>query len=394
VRDPEKAVGSAGCGEYFRLRRPGRHARELLIKLALSARLGRTHNKMERRLKIMKRFAVIAAMLLACTALFSQTIDTPLAIVKLTKQKVITVKQAKSSIEKLEASAGRKLTLEERKQYLDSLIAETLIEQAAERDKITVPETEFASRLQTYRASLGPQVTDAQFETALKAQGMTLDDFKTQLRKQLITEKYILAKKQPLFASVKAPSEDEIKTFYDTYSAQFVRPDTVRFNYILVETVGKTAADKSKAKELIDGLAKQIGKNASKFDELMIKSATANAGYKGGDFGYLPKNNPQGQALLGTSVGVPFTLKVGEISDVLESSVGFYIIKLTEVLGQKFLDLSDPVQPGVSMSLREYIRNQIGQTKQQQVLQAAVGQIMAELKTSDTVTVYEKNLNW
>jgi parvulin-like peptidyl-prolyl isomerase len=342
----------------------------------------------------MKRFALIAILFLPCVSLFPQAIDQPIAIVKLTKQKVITVKQVRQGAEKLEAASGRKLTLDERKQYLDSLITEALIEQAAERDKIAVSDAEFNARLQNYKNMVGPNTTDEQFEATLKAQGSNLEEFKTQLRKKLLTEKYITTKKQPLFAAIKDPSEDEIKAFFATYSAQFVRPDTVRFNYILTETSNKSDADKAKAKDLIDGLAKQINHDSTKFDEAMIKSAVTGSGYKGGDFGYLPKNNQQGQALLGQSFLVPFSLKVGEVSDVLESSMGYYILKVTEILGQKFLTLTDPVQPGAAISLHDYIKGTITQQHQQQVLQTAVAQINAELRTADTVTVFDKYLNW
>jgi parvulin-like peptidyl-prolyl isomerase len=341
----------------------------------------------------MKRFALILAMLLPCISMFPQAIDQNLAFVQLlNKRKVITVKQVRQDVEKLEAASGRKLTLDERKQYLNSQITEALIEQAAERDKITVSDAEFNTRLQGYRNMVGPSATDEQFEAALKAQGSTLDEFKTKLRKQLVTEKYITTKKQALFSAIKDPTEDEIGAFFTTYSAQFVRPDTVRFNYVLTDTTGN--ADKAKAKELIDSLAKQINHDPAKFDEIMMKSAVAGSGYKGGDFGYLPKNNQQGQNLLGKSFLVPFSLKVGEVSDVLESSMGYYILKVTEILGQKFLTLADAVQPGAAMNLHDYIKGTIAQQRQQQILQKAVAEINTELRTPDTVTVFEQYLNW
>ena len=71
----------------------------------------------------MKRSLAAAAFSLVCAAAFAQTaIDKPAATLKLTKQEVISVRQLKADVERIEAAIGQKLPLEKRKELLVSKI--------------------------------------------------------------------------------------------------------------------------------------------------------------------------------------------------------------------------------------------------------------------------------
>ena len=78
------------------------------------------------------RFTLICCMLMVSAAsVFAQSDLQVLAVIKLNKSESITVKQLKTRVGVYEKQAGRVLTVDERKQTLDALISEKLINQAA-----------------------------------------------------------------------------------------------------------------------------------------------------------------------------------------------------------------------------------------------------------------------
>ena len=90
-------------------------------------------------------------------------IDKTVATVRLTRSEIITVLQLRKQIDPLETQVKRQLTREERKLVLDGLIAKSLIEQAATRDKVYASDAEVTARLdqmkKTAAQSLGSGAT-------------------------------------------------------------------------------------------------------------------------------------------------------------------------------------------------------------------------------------------
>jgi parvulin-like peptidyl-prolyl isomerase len=332
---------------------------------------------------------------------FAQTDLQPVAIVRLTKSEPITVKQLKVEVEKMEKQAGRSLTSAERKQVLDVMINEKLAIQAAERDRITVSENELNQQIQQLRTNMaqaaGRQPTEAEFATAVRNEtGLEMPAFRDQVRRQYLVQKYLMSKKQNLLESAKAPTEDEIVTFYNNAKSQFVRPETVRLSMILVP-FGANAADRTKARDLANRLVQEIGSNAAKFDEAVMKGQSPGSGYQSGS-SYLPRT-PQAQQTLGQElINVAFSLKQGEISRLVESPQGYHILKVTETYDVKILNLDDVISPDSRVTVRNYINQGLGQQRQQAVIDRAQQELINELRVGsdrkETFQVFENNLKW
>jgi parvulin-like peptidyl-prolyl isomerase len=348
----------------------------------------------------MKRFIGVVFCLLLSGGLFAQTDTRPAAEVRLirTKAEVITVAQLKTAVETQEKTLGYSLTQEQRRQLLDTMIDEKLILQAAERDRVTISELELEQGIQVLKnqltSQLGRAPTDAEFASTVRSQlGMEMPAFRVQLRQRLLLEKYITSKKETLLRTFKEPTETEIATAYAVNKAQFIRPDTVRFSLIMVPIT--SAAEKPKAKELADRLIRDIGSNASKFDEAVMRGqSTSSAGYRAGDGGYLPLNSQARQMLGADFINTAFSLKQGEVSKLIESASGYYIIKITEMYSQKFLTLDDILQLGSRVTVRQYISVNLAQEKQQALFDKAVQELTAELRAGSPFQIYENNIVW
>ena len=329
---------------------------------------------------------------------FAQADHQPAAIIKLTKTEPITVKQLKAEVQKLETQAKRSLSVDERSQVLDIMINERLALQAADRDKVSITDNEVNQQILQLRSTMAAQLkrqpTDAEFESAVKNEtGQTVAEYKDQLRRQMTVQKFVLTKKRATFEGIKAPTEDEIKGEYELNKAKFLRPETVRFTMIYIP-IEPGANGKANAKAIADRLVKEIGSSGSKFDEVVLKGQVAGADYKAGEGGFLPKT-AEAQRVVGAEfLNTAFALKIGEVSRLLENPQSFQLIKVTEVYGQKMLELGDLYQLGARATVREYLGNRMLQFRQEKAVDTATKEIVDELRKGNTFQVFEKNINW
>jgi parvulin-like peptidyl-prolyl isomerase len=348
----------------------------------------------------MKRIVGLLILGVIVTALgFAQADLQPVAIVRLTKSEPITVKQYRTEVEKLEAQAGRLLSRDERRQVLDVMINSKLLMQAAERDRITVSDNELNQQLQQMRSSMaqsiGRQPTDTEFAQAVRNEtGLELPAFREELRKELLTQKYLMEKKGATLNALKPPTEQEILNMYALNRAQLVRPESVRISMISVPF--ENATSKTRAKEIADRLVRDIGTNPARFDEAILKGKplNPNADYTAGDAGYLPRN-PQAQQLVGQDfMNAAFSLKQGEVSRLIETRQAYQIIKITETYGQKNLELDDIFELGTPYTVRDYIGNTLLQEAQQTLLAKVTQELVTELRAGNPFQIIEANVNW
>ena len=349
----------------------------------------------------MKRIFFVFLTLLTAVSGFSQSQLQPVATVNLTRTEAITVGQLRAEVDKMGTAANRTLTREERRQVLDVMINERLVLQAAERDRVSVTENEVNAQIQELRTAmaqqLGRQPTDAQFAQAIREEmGMEMAAFREQLRRQMIVQKYLLHRKGDMINNISRPTDAEILAEYNLRRTELVRPETIRFSMIQVP-YGADAASRTRARTLADSLLREIGNDPSKFDEVSARSVSPNSGFQAGDAGYLPRN-AEARAVVGQAfMDVAFTLRQGQVSRLIEGVSGFQIIKVTENYSEKRLELTDPVQPGTRITVREYIGQFLLTQRQQAILAQASQELVEELRgpaNRRTFTVMENNLNW
>jgi peptidyl-prolyl cis-trans isomerase C len=110
-------------------------------------------------------------------------------------------------------------------------------------------------------------------------------------------------------------SDEQIKKWYSENLSDLMQPETVRARHILVK-------DEKTAKK-VQGLLK---KKDAKFEELAAEySIEPGAKESGGDLNYFAKGQ-----MVPEFEKVAFSLKVGEISDIVKTQFGYHIIKLED----------------------------------------------------------------
>ena len=123
--------------------------------------------------------------------------------------------------------------------------------------------------------------------------------------------------------------DKEIKDFYDANSAKFQGDEQRHASHILIGIGGGSDKEKTAAKEKAAGILAELKKNPKQFAELAKKYSQDPSGAKGGDLGTFGRG-----AMVKPFDDAVFSMKVNQISDLVESEFGYHIIRLDGISGQ------------------------------------------------------------
>lgn len=359
----------------------------------------------------MKRNILLSVFLVATMcSVFAQNNLQPLATIKVNKSETITLGQLKSRVEVYQRQSGASsFTLEQKKEVLDVMIEERLLVQKAIKSGTTVTDSELDQYFcGTLSNMAGKEVTEREFGELVQTEtgktfdqfmkeqvGMTVSEYKNFLKSQLIAQRYVMSVKQKEIEGTTV-SDAEVRDAYEINKSAFVQSDTMKMFLVLVPKNGDNAAAKSLATSLYndykskkvttDGLTKQM-ESSKKFQAGTIyvsKSATA-AAQLGIDYATLLEM---------------FKKSKGFVSEVSETDVDYQFYTILDKYDAKMLGLSDPVSPGQSVTIYEYVKNNLLSEKRNMVFQQALETITKELKVpanykmEKSGAALDKLLNW
>lgn len=125
-------------------------------------------------------------------------------------------------------------------------------------------------------------------------------------------------------------SEEELRKYYAENAARYSTPEERRASHILIKAERVApATEREKAKAKASALQAEAKKNPDRFAELAKKnSEDPGSAAQGGDLDFFARG-----AMTKPFEDAAFSMKAGEISDVIESDFGYHVIKLAEVRG-------------------------------------------------------------
>ena len=135
--------------------------------------------------------------------------------------------------------------------------------------------------------------------------------------------RYVLIEPGQLVSKVNIP-QSELESTYNQHLNSFKVPERVQISQILFKTMGKTDAEMAEIRKRAADVDAQAKKGA-KFEDLAKKYSEDPTKDKGGDTGWIV----HGQAMPELEK-VAFSLPKGEVSDVIQTQIGIYIIKVTD----------------------------------------------------------------
>ena len=204
---------------------------------------------------------------------------------------------------------------------LRDLIDQQLLLQTA-KDKGLNADTELIKRLDDMRKQMNLTSMD-ELEKAAKEQGVPFEDFKQNLKNQLLTQLVIRNEVQP---KIQVTKEEE-KKYYEAHQKDFEHPERVRLSEILVSTEKVEPGDQAgmaAAAQKAQQLVEQVRSGAA-FDAVAKSNSGGPTAAQGGDLGYFQRGT-----LAKELEDKAFALKAGQTTDVVRTKQGFLILQVTE----------------------------------------------------------------
>lgn len=213
-----------------------------------------------------------------------------------------------------------------KQQILNSLIEEKLIYAQAELDSIIVTEDEIDQRIDYQIKVLTQQLGSvANIE---KQYGMSIDRIRRELRDDVKKNVMVQRLQEKNFGNLTV-TYPELEEFFNTYKDSLgMIPEKVTI-YHIFQNPKASERIKKKFKEKAHAILDSI-KAGADFSELAKKySEDPGSASAGGDLGFVKKGvfYPEFES-------VAFRLKEGELSEVVETPVGYHIIQLLERRGE------------------------------------------------------------
>lgn len=204
---------------------------------------------------------------------------------------------------------------------LDELIDRRIQLQLARRLRITISDAAVASRLQELRRDYG-LASEAALEGAVRERFlMSLDEFRDRLREDMQIQTLFY---REVFSRTQA-YEDEVEQFLKSQE-QISSAREYHLRHIMV-TVAADGSDLDEKRELIVSVHARLTAGGD-FSELAVRVSDDDSAAAGGDLGY----RKEGQLPEAFLIEV-HNLSPGDISEPINTSRGFHLLKLEAVRG-------------------------------------------------------------
>ncbi len=259
---------------------------------------------------------------------------------------------------------------------LDELINNEILLERASKMNLIATDAEVEDK---FTESKSPY-TEEEFQKKLHDTGLTVDDLKNDIRRQLSVQKLL---NREVIAKISITDQD-VTDFYNKNRAQFnvAEPQYHIAQIVVTPHPDPSVHNRKNDKATNDGEAKrkvlllqQKLASGADFGQLAMDYSEDSTATTGGDLGFVPESalNRSDPALK----KLVLSMKPGEVSQAIGNAGGYRILKMIakESAGQR--ELSDPQ---VQQSVRDMMRN-----RKEQLLRSAY---MIEARDDSHVTNY------
>jgi len=260
--------------------------------------------------------------------------------------------QLRDDVKQQDPANADKLFAEREKDVLRDLVDQQLLLEKGKDLGIT-GDTDLIKRLDQMRKDMKLETME-ELEKAATAQGISYEDFKQNMRNQIITQK-VIGEEVGSHLSI---TKDEEQQFYDEHKSELEQPESIKLSEILIAPQKPTLDKSGKPAPGADGAAggddpkgqdassetakqaaaaaalaaaearasdvlKQIRAGAS-FEDMAKKFSDGPSATQGGDLGAFKRG-----ALAKELEDRTFAMKSGDVTDVIRTKQGYVILKVT-----------------------------------------------------------------
>ncbi|MCF8032667.1 MAG: SurA N-terminal domain-containing protein [Desulfarculaceae bacterium] len=318
---------------------------------------------------------LMLAVLLIAPAALCQAEEVVNRVVAIVDDEVITsldlersIRRVKMDLARMEANqpgSGGMPPTQIRRLALERLIDDKIFAAEVKRANLLVTDEEIEQYIN--RVKRANKLTEDDFVASLSRQGMTLQEYRDNLRRDILKQRLITreVKKQVVI------TDTDVEKYYQEHKDQYQNLDEVKLRALFLKVDPKSSlAGENAVRQKAENLLSQI-KNGADFGKLAQQSSQGPGAERGGRLGPVKASD-----LLPTMRQALGELKPGQTSEVLQIPQGFVIMQLIERSGDKGLPL-------------ESVKAQIRQKLEQQNTEKRFRTWMKELRAKNYVKIID-----
>jgi peptidyl-prolyl cis-trans isomerase SurA len=191
-------------------------------------------------------------------------------------------------------------------------------------------------------------------EKAVSGQGANWEDFKNNIRSQILTQRVISGE----VGSHITIGKDEVQKYYEAHQKEFIRPEQVALREIEVSTEGKKESELPDLKKKAETALQRV-KDGEDFGEIAKRLSDGSTAKQGGFLGVYKRGELSKQL-----EDIVFKMKKSGLTDVLDTKQGYLVLQVMEHYdeGQQPLskvenEITDKLYSGrMEPALRDYLR--------------------------------------
>ena len=205
----------------------------------------------------------------------------------------------------------------------------------------------------------GRYQNEDEFSEDMARNGLDEASFASALEREMKVEAIL----EKVGTRAESVSDMDVELYYQYHPEQFRRPETRLARHILI-TLNDTIPENTReaAFKRISEIAARLAKEPQRFEEQALKHSECPTALDGGKLGDLPRGKlfPELDAAL-------FGLNAGEVSGVLESELGFHVLRCDAVTVAGVLGFADA---------KQHIRKLLEQKRKRVYQQAWIKQLL------------------
>jgi peptidyl-prolyl cis-trans isomerase C len=242
-----------------------------------------------------------------------------------------------------------------KKQVLENLINRELLYQESQKQGVTVDEAAIDEQVRKLKERF-PSATE--FKSALSKANLSEAALRSQFKRGMAIQQFI----DKQFVQKITVSDEESRAYYDGKPDLFKQPEQVRASHILIKVDPQAdESRKAEARKKLEMIQKRLRKGED-FAALAKEFSEGPSKGKGGDLGYFRRGQ-----MVKAFEEAAFTLRPGEVSDIVETKFGYHLIKVIDK------------KPGKTMAYKD-VKDRLGDYLKQEKVQKEVRLYVEKLK--------------
>lgn len=294
--------------------------------------------------------AAAASLLFSSTPAFSRVIDGIAIIVNKDAILVSQINEAMTPLmqeyrAKYEGDELKKKIKELRETVIEQAIDTKLILQVARQKGLVADQKDVDTRVELVKSRFPSEDV---FLQALAARGVSYIEYREQVAEQVLVQQTV---RSEVGAGIRV-SDNEMQDYYDSHPDEFVSELKVKLAQIFLKIAAGSAPEEIERLRQKGEQLRILIEDGVSFEEIAMKYSEGPYREKGGLLGEVSPGE-----MLPEIEEVAFSLKPGEVSPLVQTGYGLYLLKALEVTPARKVSFEE-ARPAIEERITENKRNQ------------------------------------